>query len=290
MPRAPLHVHLVMLGVVATWGGAFAAIKAGLDALSPWHLTLYRFAVAALPFALILAFSGLPRFTRAEWPRVVLVSIGSVALYHFALNYGETAVTAGAASLIVATGPVWTALVSAAWLGERITRPKVAGIVVAFAGVVVLVVLGAGETLGVRYAFGALVALAAPVTWAFVSVASKPLVAAHGPVRFSASTTLLGTLFLLPILLLGPGPLWHVPTQVALAVLFLGILATVVGYLGFNYGLSHLTPTETMAYVYLNPAFALLWSRILLGETPGVATLAGGALVLAGVALINWRR
>ncbi|HVL49107.1 MAG TPA: EamA family transporter [Candidatus Thermoplasmatota archaeon] len=288
--RAPLRVHLVMLAVVATWGAAFTAIKIGLEALSPWHLTLYRFAVAAPLFAALLVLAGVPRFDRADRWKIAFVSVFSVAGYHFALNYGETAVSAGTAAIVVATSPLWTALISARLLRESITSFKLAGIALALAGVVVTVTLGAGRAIDVSYGLGALVVLMAPIVWACVSVVSKPLVLRYGAIPFSASTTLLGTALLLPILALGPGPVLALPAGAALAVLFLGLFATVGGYVGFNYALRHLTPTETMAYVYLNPLFALLWGALFAGEAPTAFVLAGAALVLAGVALVNWRR
>lgn len=277
-----------MIGVIVLWSGAFAMIKLALEDVTPLDLTLVRFLVAAVPFAVILAVTGLPRFSRAERPRVALIAFLSVAGYHLALNYGETAVSAGVAALIVATGPVWTALASAVWLRERVTLRKGLGIAIALGGVVLLV-LGRGEGLTITYLGGALVALAAPAMWAVSSVASKPLLAKHSPLAFTSLATLLGTAPLLAVAATGTVErVASAGTWTWIAFLHLGIGATVLGYVGFNYALRQLSATETMAYVYLNPLFALVWSYFLTGEVPTAFMAAGGALILLGVAATNW--
>ncbi|MHB8604973.1 MAG: DMT family transporter [Thermoplasmatota archaeon] len=279
-----------MLAVVAFWGGAFAAIKLALDAgLSPLELTLTRFAVSAPFFIVALLLLGRPRFERADWWRVALIAFLSVAGYHLALNFGETQVAAGTAAILVATGPIWTALVSSLLIGERLGAWKLVGLGVALAGAVVLV-LGRGDAITLPYLAGALVALAAPIMWAFSSVLSKPLVVKTDPIPFSAATTLLGTLFIVPLIpFANPAHVLALPRAAWLAVLFLGIIATVWGYVGFNIALRELTATETMAYVYLNPVFGVFWSYLFIRERITLGLLAGGALVILGVALAQIR-
>ncbi len=278
----------VMLIVVLAWSGAFAMIKLALKDVTPLDLVVLRFAAAAPFFGAILAWTGLPRFSREEWPRVALVAFLSVAGYHVALNAGETAISAGVAALIIATGPVWTAALSASLLKERVGPRKLVGVALAVAGVVVLV-LGHGEGFSVGYVGGALVALTAPAMWALSSVTSKPLLVRHGPLAFTAAVTLLGTAFLAPLVATGTiGRAASASAWTWIAILHLGVACTVVGYMGFNFALRHLSATDTMAFVYLNPVLAVGWSVLLVDEPVTAAVVAGGALVVAGVAITNW--
>lgn len=285
-----LKARLAMLGVIAVcWSGAFTAIKVGVSYLDPFDLTALRFLVAAPALLILLALRGLPGLTPREKIPFAIVAIISVPGYHFALNWGETTVTAGVAALIVATGPMWTVLFSSILLKEQLTSLKISGILISLVGVVVIV-LGRGADLSIGYTIGALVTLLAPMAWAYGTVLSKPLVMRHGAERLTAAATLAGTALLLPILLTGtPGRATTLPSEAWLAVAFLGIFATVLGYLGFNFALKRLSSSETMSFVYLNPVFGLLWSYLLLSEVPTFVTLAGGAVVIVGIVLANQR-
>lgn len=288
--EAPMwRVHLVMLTVVAVWGGAFTAIKVALEYVSPAELVALRFGVAAIPFVGVLLVYGVPRFERREWPSLVAVAFLSVAGYHLALNYGELSVPAGTAALIVATMPAWTALLSSLALREQLTARKLGGIGLALAGVTVLVV-GQGYELGIGVWTGALITLLAPIAWAVSSVLSKPLLVHRRSESFTAVATLLGTLPVLPLLTGTPAKVATGGATAWGAILFLGLLATAGGYIGFNYGLRALPATQATAYIYLNPVFGVVWGLLVLDEAITLPVLAGGALVILGVALTNTRR
>ena len=104
------------------WASAFAAIRAGLEGLEPGHLVLLRFLVAGALLLLYALLRGLPPPRREDLPRLFLLGFLGITVYHTALVYGELTVSAGAASLLIATGPVFTALLSYFLLGERL-RP-----------------------------------------------------------------------------------------------------------------------------------------------------------------------
>ncbi|MGQ0536839.1 MAG: DMT family transporter [Methanobacteriota archaeon] len=278
-----------MLGVVLTWSGAFTAIKVALRDVTALDLTLLRFLVAAPFLAVMLYAAGAPKLARAEWPTFLFVSFLSVGGYHLALNAGETRISAGIAALVVATGPLWTGLFSGLVLGERFAIGRLAGMSLAMAGVVLLVV---GEHAGLDVSYGAwvFVALLAPIGWGLSSVLSKPLVMRHGALPFTASATLVGTLMILPILATGTAErAASLSRDGVAAILFLGLAATVFGYVGFNDALRRLTPTETMTFVFLNPVFGVVWGFLLLDERPAPLALAGGLVILFGVLLAQRR-
>ena len=117
-----------ILVTIVFWASAFAGIRAGLEAFTPGHLTLYRFGVAALVLGAYALATRLPVPPRAVLGRIALLSFSGITLYHVCLNYGETSVPAGTASLIIAAGPVITALLATRFAGERLNtlgRPRV---------------------------------------------------------------------------------------------------------------------------------------------------------------------
>lgn len=291
MPSERWRLHLIMLTVAMVWGGAFPAIKVALRHLNPAHVALGRFLVAAVPFGIVLALRGAPRFTPRELILLPLLGFLSVAFYHVALNWGEQFTPAGTASLIIVSAPLWTALLS--WLmgHEEMPPSKIGGVLTAFTGVVLIVLRGRPQVeLALGYTTGALAILGSAMAWALYTVVSKPLLERHGSLPFTAAVSIVGTALLAPAL---PG---FATTATAgglvllAALVFLGLLSTFYGVSAYIYSLKRLSPTETMVYVFMAPVFALLTSYIVLGETVTIWAILGGVLVVVGVAWTNRTR
>ena len=108
------HVPAALVITTAFWASAFAGIRAGLDAYGPGQVALFRF---------LVAYAALTRMRlpeRRDLPAVLLAGLLAFAVYHLALNYEEVTVSAGSASILIATAPVFTALLAVAFLGERL--------------------------------------------------------------------------------------------------------------------------------------------------------------------------
>ena len=281
-------VLLSLLLLAALWGSAFPLIKVGLEDFSAAHLTLGRFLVASLCFVPYLALSKkrlLP--ARRDLPLFFLLGLLGVTIYHLALNYGELYVTAGAASLIIATAPAITAVIAFFMLGDRLPPLGWGGIIVSFSGVALIV-------WGEEAAFGfnpyALLILLSSVVTAFYFVLQKPLFARYKAVEVSAFATWAGTL---PLLIFWPG----FPAEVAgaapaplLATLYIGVFPAAVAYAIFAYALSQAPVTLVTAYLYTVPVFSLLFSWLFIGEVPSRVTLVGGAVAILGIVMVNRSR
>ncbi|WP_287372492.1 EamA family transporter, partial [Oceanithermus sp.] len=123
------------------WASAFAGIRAGLEGYGPAHLALLRFLVASSTLVVYAVLARIRPPRRADLGRIALLGFLGITVYHVALNYGELTVSAGAASLLIASGPIFTALLAVSFLGERLTPLGWAGIGLGFAGVA-LIALG----------------------------------------------------------------------------------------------------------------------------------------------------
>jgi len=152
----PLSLGAIVVTLVF-WASAFTGIRIGLEHFSPGHLALYRFLVASVTLLLVMAVTRLPVPAPRDLWQIGVLSVAGISLYHVLLNMGERSVPAGTASLIIAAGPVITALLAARFLGESLNPLGWLGTAVSLGGVA-LIVLGQGQGLG--FSAGALLVLA----------------------------------------------------------------------------------------------------------------------------------
>ncbi len=281
-----MFLNLFVLAVL--WGSAFPGIKLGLAGLSAANLTLLRFAVASGCFLLWLLVTKKRLWPEGkDVPYFFLVGFLGITVYHLALNYGELHVSAGAASLIIATAPAITAVVAFFMLSDRLPLLGWLGFLVSFAGVL-LIVLGDSAALQLN-PFALLVLLSALVT-AFFTVLQKPLFARYRAVEVIAFSTWAGTL---PLLVFLPGFFADVAdagTPALLATVYIGVFPAAVAYAQFSYAISKLPVTLATTFLYAVPVFSLLFSWLLLGEVPSLLTLVGGAVALSGIAVVGYAK
>ncbi|KIX84362.1 DMT family transporter [Thermus filiformis] len=277
---------LAGLVTILFWASAFAGIRAGLAGYGPGHLTLLRFLVASSALLLYARLARIPPPRREDLPRLFLLGVLGITFYHTALNFGERTVSAGAASLLIASGPVFTALLSRFLLGERLSLWGWAGIGLAFLGAALIAF---GEGGGVRLEPGAVLILGAALSTSFYFVLQKPLFARYSAREMTVYTLVLGTL---PLLVFAPGLLEAVrkaPLGATLSVIYLGLFPGALAYLTWTYALSRTPASRLSSLLYLSPVLAILIGYLWLGEAPSFLALWGGGLALLGVGVVNAR-
>jgi drug/metabolite transporter (DMT)-like permease len=284
----PAAAQLSLALVMVVWAGAFAAIKALLDhGTSAEDVAILRYLVAAPGFAVVLWLArGLPGLGRGDFLRILGAGVLVVAGYHLSLNVGQRYTTAGTAALVVALAPSMTLGLSVTTGLERLTARRTAGLAVAFAGVAVVILLGAGEELSLENARGPLIVLGAPLAFALYNILLRPLLGRYGVLPLTAATSLVGTLALLPLARASTVEgLATMSTGDLARVLYLGVVCTLLGYVGWNVGLRGLGPSRAVTYAYVIPPLAVVIGALTLHEPVTAWLVAGGALVVAGVAL-----
>src|SRR5215470_2793901 len=193
--RYPTRALLALVPTLLLWASAFAGIRAGLRAYSPAQLALFRFLTASTILAIYAAIAHFRRPKLQDLPGFVLTGAVGITFYNLALNYGEVHVTAGAASLLIASTPIWTALIAMVVLHERLTPLGWLGVLVSFAGVALI---ASGEGQGIHLSVEALVILAAAITSGIYMVQQKHFLDRYSALEFTAYSIWSGTILLLP--------------------------------------------------------------------------------------------
>jgi len=282
------YALLILLSIV--WGLAFVAIRVLDTELSFVNLALLRWLIASAGYLALLAVLGKPRtaFSKADLPRLLLIAFFNVAGYHLSLNYAEVTVSAGLAGLLITLGPVFSALLSVAFLKERIGRRLILAIALAVSGAAIL---SAGELSGGSSPYGPLGVVLAALSYALFAVLAKPLVNKYGALRVAIWAGVVGTATLLP--------LWSpsFPHQVSRlsftgweALLYLSILSTVMGYSLFYTLVEKGGVSRVMIQLYLAPVFSVIGGMLLLGETANTETVLGGSAMLLAVWIATTKR
>jgi drug/metabolite transporter (DMT)-like permease len=237
--------------------------------------------VAGIALALWYRFSGFdPQWRRwsAHYAAVGMINTGlPFILYAFAALY----ITAGEMAVLNATSPMWGAVMSAAFLGERLRARRVTGLALGVAGVA-LIAQPTAETATLLAAGAGLLAAAC---YGFVGIYLKRW-APGAPAKGLAVGTQLGSgLIILPMV--GLFPPAQAPTMlVAGSVLALGLVCGAVGYVLYFRLMADLGPTGALTVTYLIPLFAMLWGAVFLSERVTLAMAGGAALVILGTLLV----
>jgi drug/metabolite transporter (DMT)-like permease len=152
--------------------------------------------------------------------------------------------------------------------------------------VAIVVALGTGESLSRESARGPVIVLGAPLSFALYNVLLKPLLGRYDLLALTAATSLVGTVGLLPLVRASTvDTVTGISGADALRILYLGVLATLFGYIGWNVGLRGLGPTRAVTYTYAISPLAVLIGAVVLDEEVTVWLVLGAALVVGGIAL-----
>jgi drug/metabolite transporter (DMT)-like permease len=286
-PLTSTRVYVALGGTVLIWGSAFAAIRVALHAYGPGEMALLRllFASAALGIYAAIVRMRLPAVR--DLPGIFLLGFLGFGFYNVALNFGEVTVQAGVASLLIATAPIFTALLAVILLKELLGLRGWIGVLIAFAGVVLII---AGQQGGFGISRGALLILVASLSAAVYFVIQRPFLKGYSPLQLTTYSIWSGTLLIAFYL---PSLGQHcraISWKMTAVVAYLGVFPAALGYVLWNYALSKFPVSRVSSFLYLVPVVAMTGGWVMLHEMPARLSLCGGLVAIAGVFLVNKRK
>lgn len=282
MPR-----FLAFIAVVF-WGISFVATKAVLREISPVTLIFTRFAIAAV--VLLCVVRSWP--PREAWGSLALMGFVGVFFHQMLQAFALTMTSATNTGWLIGLVPIWSAVLSAIFLGERFGRWKIAGLVGGFAGALLVVTRGELSTrvLGSPSTLGDLLILVSTVNWAVYSVLGHATIRRLGPRRATSGAMLFGALMLAPVFVVQRG--WRewpnlTPTGWG-ALLFLALGCSALGYLFWYGALERVEVSRVATLLYAEPLITFAAAALLLGERVSGIVVAGGAIVLVSVLIAQY--
>jgi drug/metabolite transporter (DMT)-like permease len=280
----------VALGIA--WGSSYLFIKIGVGSLPPFTLIAARLAIGSLVLALVLWWSreALPRHP-GVYAKLVLMAIINVALPFSLITIAEQSTDSALAAILNATVPLFTIMLAAAVFAEEaITLNRLLGLLLGFAGVVVLVsrgLSGAGESSLV----GEVLLLGSSVSYAVGAVYARgatrglrPMIPAFFQIFFAfLMTATLALLFEQPWTVRPDPEGWF-------SVVWLGLMGSGLAYLFFFRLLQDWGPTRTSMVAYVLPVVGIVLGALVLDEVIDARIVIGTALIVAGIGLVNSKR
>jgi drug/metabolite transporter (DMT)-like permease len=285
-----LRAVLALLLTMVFWGSGAVFLRTLALALSPENALALRYVILAVINGGALLMLGTWRVERADWGRFALAGLAGMGGYNWFVNAGFELVPAGLGTIVTSAGPLMIAVLAWMVLGEKLTRYIFIGLAVASLGAIVLFWddlsdLGA-STVSAR---GIVYLLISCACWAVYTIMAKPLLDRYSSFTVAAVAMLAAA----PMLIAAaseplPALAQKLDARQWGEMVYLVAFSSLLGSLLWNYGTKHLSGATTGAFLYLVPVIAVACGALVLGEPVTLNIVAGGLLMLAGVAVAQF--
>ena len=276
-----VRVAIALGTLYLIWGSTYLGIRIAIESFPPFLMGALRFLVAGVALYLFLRLRGVPPPTKAQWKGAAILGAFMLVGGFGGVSFAEQWVSSGLAALAVGATPLWAALFAGFW-GRWPSRLEWGGLALGFSG---LVLLNLDNHVRAS-SWGAIALLVGPACWGFAAATSRRLTLPPG-LMGSAAEMLTGASMLLCISLargerLHTAPTWHS----VLALGYLSLIGSLIGFSCFLYLLSHVRPALATSYAYVNPVVAMGLGVWLAGEHVSSLALIALPTILTGVVLV----
>ncbi len=278
------------------WGFSFIATKVALKEIHPFTLLTLRFGIGAF-LLLIFQFHQdkgfLKIFSPRDWISILFLAIVGIAGHNLLQAFGLLYTTAINTGWIIAIQPIFITLTARLFLGEGIAVRKVAGIILGFFGIFLIISRGvlSLSLFGFSSTFGDLLVLLSALTWTAFTVGGRGFLSRFPPLVAITPIMMAGCLITLPLSTVKGewSMLFHLSLSGWMGILFLGIFCSGLAYFFWYSALEKRDSSIVGMYLYLEPFVTLIGAHLLLGEEIKWITLIGGGMTLIGVYLATWK-
>ncbi|MBX9951941.1 MAG: EamA family transporter [Candidatus Obscuribacterales bacterium] len=292
MAVSKLKIVLAFVGIYLIWGSTYLAIKIAIDTMPPFLMASVRFLTAGLGFYAVLMLLGHERPKKRHWLSAFIMGTLLLAASNGSVVLATKSISTGYISLLIAMVPVYVAILE--WLQnrkEKIEKLKICGLVLGTLGIITLI--GPQNLLvpnGINW-FGIAVVMFGSLSWSVGTIYSRKVEKPSSLMVGIAMQMICGGAVLgLVSLIMGEHyqiANLHVSMNSVLAVAYLIVFGSIVGYSSYLWLLNHVSPSKVSTYAYVNPIVAIFLGWAFAGETISAQTVAAGAIILASVWLIT---
>ena len=284
------QVALALGAIYVVWGSTYLAIRVAVSTIPPFTQSSIRFLIAGTILWVVTARgrSGVPRPGRREWRDAAIIGGFLLVGGNGLVALGETTVASGIAALLIATLPLWVAILGRLFFDLRLARSTLAGIALGIAGVAALVwPIGGAAAVDLG---GALILLGSPILWATGSLYSSRAHLPAGPLVGVAMQMLCGGVMLAAVAVatgeIGRFRPAAVTAESMAALAYLVAVGSLVGFTAYAW-LLRVAPLPLVAtYAYVNPVVAVALGSLILGEVVTPRTFLAGVIIIVAVAII----
>ncbi|MBF0388625.1 MAG: DMT family transporter [Desulfamplus sp.] len=288
--KEDFSAYILFTIAVLSWALNTVLAKGMINEIKPISLSFFRWFTALcfiLPFGLRRVIEQ-KEIIKANWLKIVILSIFSISLYNSLLYYSAQFTTATNISFVIASTPAITFILSWIFLRQQESILKVIGMLISLIGMLFIVFKGSLSNLfSLVVNIGDLIVFIAVVSWSIYSVLFKYIKLNIDPVAFLTITIIAGLPFILPFYIweVSVYGLFAINTTNISIILFLGLFPSIISYLCWNEGVKRVGPNMASIFLYLIPVFASVIAFIYLGERLYFYHIAGGVLIAAGLIL-----
>ncbi|HEY7172203.1 MAG TPA: EamA family transporter [Vicinamibacterales bacterium] len=283
--------YLAWIVVCLVWGTTYLAIRIALETVPPLLMAGFRWTTAGALIVAVLAARGEPLPPPRTWPALALLGVLLIGFGNGAVVWAEQTVPSGLTAVLVAAVPFWmVGLERFMAAPEPLTPRRIGGLLVGFAGIVLLVWPELRDAPGNAFLTGVLATQLACVGWAFGSSLSRRREPGENVLATAALQMLFGGICMLVAgSVLQEWKALSFTGRTAGAVTYLVLAGSVAGFSAYAYALKHLPVATVSLYAYVNPVIAVVLGTLLLGEPLNPRLAVAGAIVLTGIALVRGR-
>lgn len=277
---------LSYLFTIILWGSAFPMIKIALNDFSAESLSAFRLILATiilLPFVII---KKLPTPELRDIPVIFILGFCGFVIYHTALNFGETLISAGISGILVSTTPIFSSALAYIFLKEQFSKWNWLSSLVAFIGISIISISKDDYT--TINVLGVFIILLASFSESLYFTFQKKYIEKYGFIAFTLYTIMASSPFMLIFIPEIINDIHGATFTSIVSVLYLAIFPTIIPYVLLAYIVKSVGVSDATMSLYLTPIVSLLLSYLLLDELPTTLAIIGGLITLLGVSLSNF--
>lgn len=280
------RIYILLLIVMAIWGFNLSAIVVLVNAIDPITLTASRIFVAGVSVLLMAKMLGIFRLpTKVEWKTIFIITLFNVVLHHVLLSIGLTKTSGVNAGIILGSAPLVTMVLSIIILKDHISRFRILGFVLGFAGILMTSLAGPEGIDAIS--FGDVLIFLSMLVQAISFILISKINPTFDPRLLTGYMLIIGSFFIFVVALVTEQNMTQLSGllswKLGLVFLFSAVVATAFGHMTYNYAVKNVGPAETTVFVNLNTIFALIGAALFLGEPILPNHYFGLILIIIGV-------